>query len=189
MKQLMIMLSLCLPLALFSQEQMAKESAMEKEAPSVQEASVGFISYAEMRALALADKFSEEQYDWRPAEGVRSVREVLLHLAAANYFFMLASGFELPEGVNPMEMETNITGKKNVMNAVKDSYAYIKEKVMEIEDNALGDEVKFPFPGEHNKLTAILLGVDHNGEHVGQLIAYARMNGITPPWSEGGGGE
>jgi uncharacterized damage-inducible protein DinB len=26
----------------------------------------------------------------------------------------------------------------------------------------------------------------HNHEHLGQMIAYARMNGIAPPWSRSG---
>jgi uncharacterized damage-inducible protein DinB len=30
---------------------------------------------------------------------------------------------------------------------------------------------------------AMMLTIEHNSEHLGQSIAYARMNGITPPWS------
>jgi hypothetical protein len=44
--------------------------------------------------------------------------------------------------------------------------------------------VEFPFPGEFTSMSAILISLGHTNEHLGQLIAYARMNGITPPWSQ-----
>ena len=52
-------------------------------------------------------------------------------------------------------------------------------------DNTLANKVEFPFPGEFTTMSAILITLGHSNEHLGQLIAYARMNGITPPWSGG----
>jgi hypothetical protein len=51
-------------------------------------------------------------------------------------------------------------------------------------DAALATKVQFPF-GEFTSMSAILIALGHSNEHLGRLIAYARMNGITPPWSEG----
>jgi hypothetical protein len=51
-------------------------------------------------------------------------------------------------------------------------------------DAALAKKVEFPFPGEFTSMSAILISLGHTNEHLGQLIAYARMNGITPPWSQ-----
>jgi hypothetical protein len=45
-------------------------------------------------------------------------------------------------------------------------------------------KVEFPFPGEYTDMSAVLISVGHSNEHLGQLVAYARMNGITPPWNE-----
>ena len=53
-----------------------------------------------------------------------------------------------------------------------------------VEDDALAEKVEFPFPGEYTTMTAILIVQSHCNEHLGQLIAYARSNGITPPWSQ-----
>ena len=172
MKRLFTVLALYLPLAVLAQ-------------PSTQQEAKNFISFNQQKVLGLANAFSEAQYDWRPAEGVRSVAEVLLHIASANYFFMSACGFELPEGVgNPREFVNTVKGKENIISKVTNSYGFLTEHMTQIKDSEFGDKVEFPFPGEYTKLSAIMLSVDHCAEHLGQLIAYARMNGITPPWSK-----
>lgn len=171
MKNLLVLLALCLSLGLFAQ-------------PSVQQEAVGFISYSKDRVLALADKFTEEQYDWRPAKGVRSVGEVLLHIAGGNYFFMMSSGAAAPEGIDLQNIEQAVKGKTNIVQTLTTSYSALTEHIGKFSDSQLGDKVELPWPGDHTKLTIVLLGVDHTSEHLGQLIAYARMNGITPPWSE-----
>ena len=51
-------------------------------------------------------------------------------------------------------------------------------------DASLPDKVEFPFPGEFTKMTASLIALSHANEHLGQLIAYARTNGVVPPWSQ-----
>lgn len=171
MKRLFTVLALCLPLVVLAQ-------------PSTQQEAKNFISFNQQKVLGLANAFSEAQYDWRPAEGVRSVAEVLLHITSANYFFMSACGFELPDGVDPSELEKTVTGKDNIISSLTNAYNFLTEHITEIKDSELGDKVEFPFPGEYTKLSAIMLSVDHCSEHLGQLIAYARMNGITPPWSK-----
>ena len=173
MKKILMLFALAIPFVLSAQT-------------SVQQSTVGFLSYNEGRVLALAEKFSAEQYDWRPAEGVRSVGEVLMHIVQANYMFMSAAGVAPPAGVNPQTIASETTGKQQIIDAVKASYVVLKDGITGIPDDHLGDEVQLPFPGEYNKLAVILLCLDHTSEHLGQLIAYARMNGVTPPWSEGG---
>jgi uncharacterized damage-inducible protein DinB len=171
MKNLLFFLGLCLPIGVFAQ-------------PSVQQETLGFLSYNEGRVLALAEKFTEDQYSWRPDEGVRSVSEVLMHIASGNYFFMSSSGVGAPAGVNAQTMEKEITDKAGCIAALKASYIHLKGGIDGFADDQLGDSVTLPFPGEHTKMTIVLLSLDHTSEHLGQLIAYARMNGVTPPWSE-----
>lgn len=154
--------------------------------PSTQQEAVNFISFSEGKVLGLAETFTDEQLGWSPAEGVRSTSEVLLHIASGNYFFMSACGFALPEGLDPGTLDETVKGKANIISTVSDSYAFVKESILNIANAQLGDKVEFPFPGEYTKLSAVMLSVDHTSEHLGQLIAYARMNGVTPPWSQGG---
>lgn len=134
------------------------------------------------QVIQLAEAFSEEQYDWRPTEGVNSVREALLHVAGGNYYLASKMGFAPPEDVDMMKLG-EITGKENVIATLKKSNAFVLEKIMEVESGSLTEEVDFGF-AKMNKLGGLLAMMEHNGEHKGQLIAYARSNGVIPPWSK-----
>jgi len=142
----------------------------------------GVLTHNQDQVVQLAEAFSEEQYDWRPAEGIRSVGESLLHIAGGNYYLVSKMGFAPPEDVD-MENLNKITGKDNILAALKKSNDFAREKVMMVENDQFGEEVDFGF-AKMNKLAGLLSILEHNGEHKGQLIAYARSNGVTPPWSE-----
>jgi len=70
------------------------------------------------------------------------------------------------------------------MPALKKSSDFIAEAIKNVEDQDLASKIEFPVPGEFTVISAILIGFSHCNEHLGQLIAYSRMNGVTPPWSE-----
>ena len=156
--------------------------AFAQEDMTVQNSIQGMVGFVQGQVVQLAEAFDESQYDWRPAEGVRSVRESLLHIASANYFLASKMGYAPPEDVDFMTMEAKITGKDNVIAALKKSNAFILDKITQEETTKLGEEVDFGFM-KMNRLSGLLVVLDHNGEHKGQLIAYARSNGVTPPWS------
>lgn len=157
-------------------------NAFAQEDMTVQNSIQGMVGFVQGQVVQLAEAFDESQYDWRPAEGVRSVRESLLHIASANYFLASKMGYAPPEDVDFMTMEAKITGKDNVIAALKKSNAFILDKITQEETTKLGEEVDFGFM-KMNRLSGLLVVLDHNGEHKGQLIAYARSNGVTPPWS------
>lgn len=142
----------------------------------------GVLASNQNQVVQLAEAFSDEQYDWRPTEGVNSVREALLHVAGANYFLASKMGFAPPSDVDMMKLG-DITGKENVIETLKKSNEFVLEKIMEVESAALTEEVDFGF-AKMNKLGGLLAMMEHNGEHKGQLIAYARSNGVVPPWSQ-----
>lgn len=142
----------------------------------------GLVSHNQGQITSLAEAFSEDQYDWRPAEGVRSVREAFLHVASSNYFLASGLGFPTPEDVNMKEIE-QITGKENVVAAINKSFAFILDKIGQIPTADFEKEVDMGF-AKMSTLSAMLIVLEHVGEHKGQLIAYARSNGVTPPWSK-----
>ncbi|MDT7829688.1 DinB family protein [Pricia sp. S334] len=142
----------------------------------------GILEYNQDQVVQLAEAFSEDQYDWRPAEGVRSIGEALLHVAGGNYYFASKMGFDTPEDVDMANLD-KITGKENIISTLKQSNEFIRDKVMMVESDELPKEVDFGF-AKMSKLAGLLSIVEHNGEHKGQLIAYARSNGVTPPWSQ-----
>lgn len=147
----------------------------------VQSSLKGLISRNQEQIVSLANAFSEEQYDWRPAEGVRSVGEAILHTAQANYFLAGLLGFTAPEDVDMMGME-KIKGKENILAAFNKSFAFILEKIGEVKPEDFGKEVDLG-GNKFNTLGTLMIILEHSGEHKGQLIAYARSNGVTPPWS------
>jgi uncharacterized damage-inducible protein DinB len=139
------------------------------------------VSGNQQRITELANAFSEEQYDWRPAEGVRSVGEVIAHTAAANYFLMSKLGYAVPEGFDLAGME-KIKGKQQILDALNKSFIYALEKMSEVKTEDFSKEVDLGFV-KMNALSTMMVVLEHTGEHKGQLVAYARANGITPPWS------
>lgn len=152
-------------------------------AQQMQKETTNIISYASDHISQLAEAIPEDKYSWMPEEGVRSVSQVIGHVISANYFFGSKLGAMVPEGVNAMTIEQDLTTKAELTAALKESTDFIIEAINGVDDATMGDKVEFPFPGEYTTMTAILIAQGHVQEHLGQLIAYARSNGITPPWS------
>mgnify|MGYP003573875506 FL=1 len=142
------------------------------------------ISYAAGHVMELAEAIPEDKYDWSPDDGVRSVSGVIYHIISANYFFGTKMGGTLPSGVNMETLEQDLKTKSDLTAALKQSTDFIVASIKSVDDSALANKVEFPFPGEYTVMTAILIAQGHCNEHLGQLIAYGRMNGITPPWSQ-----
>jgi uncharacterized damage-inducible protein DinB len=153
-------------------------------AQQVQKETSGMITFAADRISQLAEAIPEDKYDWSPEEGVRSVSGVIAHVISANYFFGSKMGAMIPEGVNPQTVEQDYTTKEELTAALKKSTDFVVNAVNGVSNDALADKVEFPVPGEYTTMTAILIAQGHCNEHLGQLIAYGRMNGITPPWSQ-----
>ena len=142
----------------------------------------GILQQNQGQVVQLAEAFSEDQYGWRPMEGVNSVGEALLHIAGANYFIASKMGIAPPDDVDMMNLG-KITGKDNIIEALKKSNEFALDAVTKVESGDFGEEVDFGF-AKFNKLAGLLVIMEHNGEHKGQLIAYARSNKIVPPWSQ-----
>jgi len=137
---------------------------------------------AEKKLVDLAQAMPEEKYTWRPAEGVRSVSEVYMHVAGANFFFPRIIGIQPPAGLS-REME-KITDKAKVVETLKQSFEHARQAALNTADADLDKGVKL-FGRDSTVREVLLLLATHMHEHLGQSIAYARMNGVVPPWSAG----
>jgi uncharacterized damage-inducible protein DinB len=149
----------------------------------------GTLAFYSDRIMPLADAVPADKYSWSPEEGVRTFGEVLAHVVSANYFFAMKMGAVIPETVDMMGIEKNLKTKEQLKTALQDSYKVVIDVVKNSSKADLEEKVEFPFPGEFTSMSAALIAVSHSSEHMGQLIAYCRTNGITPPWSvtdEGG---
>jgi len=137
----------------------------------------------EKRFLGLAEAMPADKYTWRPAEGVRSVSEVYLHVAAANYGIPRLIGIAPPAGMNPRGFDTQTTDKAKVIEILKQSFAHVRQGILNMPDADAEKPVKL-FGADNTYRGVMVFLVRHMGEHLGQSIAYARMNGVVPPWTE-----
>lgn len=141
--------------------------------------------------MQLAEAIPDEVFAWRPAEGVRSTSEVLMHVVSSNMLILPAIGAAPAEGLvipeNPFALardwEANVTAKADVMAKLEESIAYAKHAIRTFPEEAMGKEFPMFGPGTTNR-DALLVVLSHSHEHLGQLIAYARSNGVVPPWSQ-----
>ncbi len=141
------------------------------------------LNESEDKILQLAQAIPQEKYGWSPEEGVRSTGEVLAHIAAANYYLLSLAGVKPPEGVDPMSFEKKLTTRDDLVAALKKSFDWTRKVITDMPDSALEDKVSM-FGHDTTKRGALLALTGHSHEHLGQLIAYARSNGVTPPWSK-----
>jgi uncharacterized damage-inducible protein DinB len=137
----------------------------------------------EDKFVALAQAMPADKYTWRPAEGVRSVSEVFMHVAAANYNLPKVLGFPPPAGFKVQGFDKSTTDKAKVIETLKDSFAHMRQAVLNMPDSDV--EKQLDWFGAKNTYRGVMLFIlRHNAEHLGQSIAYARMNGVVPPWTE-----
>jgi uncharacterized damage-inducible protein DinB len=132
--------------------------------------------------LALANAIPADKYSWRPAKGVRSVSEVFMHIAIANFYLLSITGPKMPADITSDEIEETVTAKADVLRYLERSLEAVKTARAHLKPGDLDRKVKIQ--GKTVTVDGMYLRIIvHDNEHMGQLIAYARMNGITPPWS------
>jgi uncharacterized damage-inducible protein DinB len=137
----------------------------------------------EKKIVALAEAMPQEKYDWRPAEGVRSVADVYMHIAQGNYLVPSLAGVKPPAGLDLMKYDKAATNKADVVTALHASFDHARKFVKGVSDSDLAKEVDLF--GQKKTIRDLLLAeLEHSHEHLGQSIAYARMNGVKPPWSQ-----
>jgi len=141
------------------------------------------VAYYEQRYTRLAEAMPADKYTWRPAEGVRSVGEVYTHIISANYGVARALGTPLPAGFDPKAVGALSADKGKAVQALKESFAHFRGAILALSD-ADADKPQKMF-NRQTTLRGSLMMIDrHWGEHLGQSIAYARVNGVVPPWTE-----
>ncbi len=138
----------------------------------------------EKKITGLAEAVPAGKYTWRPAEGVRSISEVYLHIAAANYGIPGSIGTPPPEGFSFGGYDKQTTDKAEILPKVKDSFAHLRKAIEKLAVADADKAVKLFGQGTTNR-GAVLGILAHLSEHLGQSIAYARTNGVAPSWSAG----
>ena len=130
--------------------------------------------------VALAETIPADKYGWRPAAGVRSTSEVIMHLALANFYLLNVTGPALPKDVKSFDMEKSVTEKAEVVEWLKRSLEAVKAgraglKPGDLTRKVMVGKVEATVDGMYLRI------IVHANEHMGQLVAYGRMNGIALP--------
>jgi uncharacterized damage-inducible protein DinB len=136
-------------------------------------------------AGALSDKFTalarvmSGKYDWKPSPGVRSVGDVFNLIVRENHLLAGVLSGTPNTGAKPAP----ITDPEKLQEALKASYVDLQKAITGLSDNDLQAPVKL-FGEDMTKQGAVMLIIEDQHEHLGQSIAYARSNGVVPPWSK-----
>lgn len=136
------------------------------------------------KAVRLAELIPEDKYTWRPTPDVRSFSEVFLHLAGGNFSAARRLGKQPPEGFTPQGFDKSTTEKAKVVALLKQSIDYVRQGASSLSDADM-EKTQPWFGGRQATNREILFFfAGHAHEHLGQLIAYTRMAGFKPPWTE-----
>ena len=132
--------------------------------------------------IALAEATPAEKFAWRPAAGVRSTSEVYMHIAISNFYLLSVTGPKMPADLKE-NLDTTVTTKPEVIQWLKRSLEAVRAAHAGMKPGDLARKLKIA-DREATVDGMYLRIIVHANEHMGQLIAYARMTGVTPPWSE-----
>jgi uncharacterized damage-inducible protein DinB len=175
------------PIALAAALSASSASFGHDEAPPAAKAGVKgeilmWIQDAEDKLIQLAEAMPEKKYGWSPDKGVRTVGQVFMHVAAANYGVPTFIGVKAPAGFDFGTYEYSLTKKSDIVKALKDSFAHMEGAFKAMSDEDLDKPAEF-FGMKTTSRGAYFLLLSHAHEHLGQSIAYARSNKVTPPWT------
>ena len=132
--------------------------------------------------ILLAEATPEDKFTWRPVPGVRSTSEVYMHIVTANFYLLSITGPKMPDEIKE-SIETSVTSKPEVIKWLRRSLEAVKQAHLAAKPEDMKRKVTV------SKRDATVEGMYlrilvHDNEHMGQLIAYARMSGVKPPWSD-----
>jgi hypothetical protein len=138
--------------------------------------------------LALAEAIPAEKYSWRPSPGVRSIGEAFMHVASEYYVYTpmsygAARSPVIPRGPEAFKTFESKSTKADVQKHLKEGFAYMKQSIEGLDPAAITGTQKI-FGGDRTIIESSFIMSGDLHEHLGQLIAYARANSITPPWSK-----
>jgi uncharacterized damage-inducible protein DinB len=137
--------------------------------------------HVSQQLVALAEATPAEKFAWRPAPGVRSTSEVYMHIAMANFFLLSVTGPKMPSDLKE-DAEKTVTSKADVVKWLKRSLDAVKQARLNVTPQDL--QRKVTVVGHDATVDGMYLRIIvHANEHMGQLVAYARMTGVVPPWS------
>ena len=176
MRKLLAVLALC--------SLLAPAAALAQDAPTgVRGEILASMMDAGGKIQELAGAVPDAKYNWKPGKDVRSVGQVYLHVVAANYLIPSLFGAQPPMSMEElMKLDTQTMEPAKIRQMLKESYESAGKAISAMPDSDLETQVEL-FGMKMSKRATMILLASHSHEHLGQSIAYARSNGIVPPWT------
>jgi len=158
------------------------------------------LEIATRQSVAMAEAIPPEKYDWRPDTEARTVSEVLVHVATGNLMLLDVIGVAAPMDLYAQvpaagqerfsglirrndELVASVREKSAVVALLKRSLQAVNQSFNQASDPELDRRLHL-FGEETTVRRAYLRLLAHTHEHMGQIIAYLRCNGIAPPWPD-----
>ena len=172
----------------------SKSASANKAAEGLRSELLRDIDDVEKKFSSLAGAMTGK-YTWRPAEKIRTAGEVFMHISGENYALPVVLGQKAPsdfaaatlqEAFGSAAAMERVTDETEVKAAITKSFAHMKQALAAVPASDFDTEITV-FGQKMTKRAFMVLIVNHMHEHLGQAIAYARVNGVTPPWSASGG--
>jgi uncharacterized damage-inducible protein DinB len=128
-----------------------------------------------------AEAMPDEHYAFKPTDDVRTFRELLGHVANANFNYCSAAlGVENP---NKADIEKTATTKATMVKSLADSFAHC-DKAYAIDEMKAHEKARIS-GAERPRFYALVQNAAHDFEHYGNVVTYMRMKGLVPPSSAG----
>ncbi len=143
---------------------------------------IGQMNFIESRLLDLEGAFPQELMGWEPADLIRNTAQIFLHVAEANYLLVSYLKGEKPKGEQGY-LEKSTTDEKEIAKILSESFTAVNDVAATLTPDDLNKTGQTPFGMEMSTRNFMMSVLGHAHEHLGQAIAYARMNGVVPPWS------
>lgn len=130
--------------------------------------------------LKSAEEMPEANYSFKPVSSVRNFGQLVGHVADAQYEFCAPV---IGDGAKSPEVEKNKTSKADLINGLKEAFAYCDKAYDNMTDAHAAEVVDF-YGHKAAKLTLLNFNVAHNDEHYGNMVTYLRIKGLVPPSSQ-----
>ena len=177
---ILIVILMCATLSTYAQNRALRKKPVAPGS-GVRAELLSQVDEMEKKLVALAEAVPQEKYSWRPGEGVRSISEVYMHVADGSCRILRNANFEPPKILDDDYLE-QITDKTKVIDLLKLSFQHVRQALKSTTEANMNKRTKL-FGKETTYRNVFITVITHMHEHLGQSIAYARMNNIVPPWT------
>jgi len=191
LRMLCLLMVLCLaPFAVFAQDSgssadnQANAANTDHTPPSYDMKAQALLDLGQVQKkfVDLANAFPADKFTWRPSEDSRSFAEVLLHVAGERYQILALGGATPPSDFHAKEFEKSTTDRAKIVDELNKSWDFAQKTINGM-TNADFAKLLPKLGPQANAGDVIYILVADAHEHLGQAIAYARVNGVVPPWT------